>query len=274
MHDALHVERSTPAARGGAPVVMLHGWGMNLRVFDALRADLAEFESWAIDLPGYGRSPWWPEAASFDAQCNAVRAALPPRCVLVGWSFGAKIAIALAAAEPHRVAALVLLSATPRFVQATDWPQGTEPGAARAFQVLLEQDWRRTLSDFVWLQVRGSREAQATGRELEAALSAQGAPRSEALHAGLDLLDSVDLRDLVPHVHQPVLLVSGQNDRVTLPAAAQWLAEHLPAARLHEIARAGHAPFVSHHAEVAALMRAFLDELPGVARSHASVHDA
>ena len=55
---ALHIERSG----SGAPLVLWHGWGLNLRVFDSLRGALgATGVSWrteAVDLPGHGLSPW------------------------------------------------------------------------------------------------------------------------------------------------------------------------------------------------------------------------
>ncbi|HTQ36489.1 MAG TPA: alpha/beta fold hydrolase [Steroidobacteraceae bacterium] len=266
---ALHVERGTTQARGGAPdphlppVVMLHGWGMNLRVFDLLRADLAEFETWAIDLPGHGRSPWWGAAAEFEVQQRAVLEVLPPRCVLLGWSFGAKLALAIAAAQPHRVAALVLIAAAPKFAQGADWPHGMATQALRAFDAVLAQDWQRTLQDFIALQLRGSRNAEESRVLIETALATQGAPRREALLAGMALLDSIDLRALAPRITQPVLLIAGQNDRVTPPAAARWLARALRDASLVEVPRAGHAPMVSHHAEVAAAVRGFLlQQLP------------
>ena len=263
--NSLHVERRAAAqdVRGASdlPIVMLHGWGMNLRVFDLLRADLHTHETWAVDLPGHGCSPWWPEAVSFEVQQQAVLEVLPPRCVLVGWSFGAKLALALAATEPQRVAALVLLAASPKFAQSEDWPQGMDRQALRAFDAVLKQDWQRTLQDFIALQLRGSRGAEQSQQVIEAALAAQGAPRHEALLAGMALLDSVDLRSLVPRIAQPTLLVAGRNDRVTPLAAAQWLEQALPDARLVEVPRAGHAPMVSHHAEVAAAIHSFLAEL-------------
>lgn len=248
---------------GGLPLVMLHGWGMNLRVFDLLRADLsADVATLAIDLPGHGRSPWWPAAASFEAQQQAVLAALPPRCVLLGWSFGAKLAMAIAAAQPQRVAALVLLAASPKFAQSEDWPHGMDRLALRAFDTVLKQDWQRTLQDFIALQLRGSRGAEESQQVIESALAAQGAPRREALLAGMALLESIDQRPIVPRIAQPALIVAGRNDRVTPPGAAQWLAQALPHARLFEVPRAGHAPMVSHHAEVAAQVRGFLATLP------------
>lgn len=262
--NGLHVERSQPGA-GALPVVMLHGWGMNLAVFDLLRGELAQHETWAIDLPGHGRSPWWPDAAGFEAQREAVLAALPPRCVLAGWSFGAKLAMSIAAEFPRRVAALVLMSATPKFERSPDWPHGMDPGSLRAFRAVLEQDWRRTLSDFVWLQLRGSRDAEESRLVLEQALATHGAPDPEALRAGLELLRQVDVRAAAARIAQPVQIVAGQHDRVTPPGAARWLEANLRNAGLIELPRAGHAPFVSHHAEVGGALRGFLARLPASA---------
>jgi pimeloyl-[acyl-carrier protein] methyl ester esterase len=288
----LHVERYTPAgaaagadAQGSAgagdhprtgalPIVMLHGWGMNLRVFDRLRAQLAGREpagadaqdpplreTWAIDLPGHGRSPWWPAAATFDAQCASVLASLPSRCVLAGWSMGAMLALQLAATQPARIAALVLLSPTPKFARSDDWPQGMDAEALGHFRSQLAQDWRRILDDFIWLQVRGSRDAEEAGQVLEAALAQHGAPQPGALAAGLDLLETTDLRAITAQATAPALVITGLNDRVTLPAAARWLAVTLPHAQLLEVPRAGHAPFISHHIEVAAAVRTFLTQV-------------
>lgn len=263
---SLYVERdmAVPADGGNAslPIVLLHGWGMNLRVFDALRAELPGWCTWAIDLPGHGRSPWWPQAVDFEAQKAAILAALPPRCVLVGWSLGAKLAMAIAASDPQRVAALVLLAASPKHLQSGDWPDGMDPQALRAFRAVLAQDWQKTLEDFIALQLRGSRNADEAQQAIAAALASHGAPRMEALQAGIDLLAKLDLRPDVARISQPTLIVAGSNDRVTPPGAARWLAARIRGSRLVELPRSGHAPFVSHAAETGAALREFLAGLP------------
>ena len=258
MSFRLHVDQR-PGPASAWPLVCLHGWGMNLRVFDLLRDAVADWcETWAVDLAGHGASPWSEGHAHFDAQVEDVLAVLPARCVLLGWSFGGKLAIEIAARHPARVAALVFASVSPRFAQSADWPHGMDPQSIQAFRYVLEQDWQQTLTDFVWLQLRGSRNAEAAQRVIESALAAQGAPHPEALRHGLDLLNTLDLRHRVPAITQPVLILSGQNDRVTSPGAGRWLAQALPQAQLVEIPRAGHAPFISHHEEVAAAVRRFL----------------
>jgi len=43
----------------GADLVLLHGWGLNLRVWDGLVEELHDrFRLIAVDLPGHGRSTW------------------------------------------------------------------------------------------------------------------------------------------------------------------------------------------------------------------------
>lgn len=257
MTAALHQDVRN-AGSSALPLVMLHGWGMNLAVFDALREALPQVESRALDLPGHGRSAWQATRMDLESQVQAVHAALPARCVLLGWSLGGKLALEIARRDPGRVAALVLVSATPRFAQSADWPHGMNDRELQAFRGLVEQDWRQTLSDFVWLQLRGSRNAAATQQRVEAALATHGAPHPEALRAGLDLLGATDLRTGIASIPQPALAIAGQNDRVTPPGATRWLADTLPQGRYAEIPRAGHASFISHTDEFVELLRPFL----------------
>lgn len=230
----------------GAPVVLLHGWALNLRVFDGLAAALATTHRvTAMDLPGHGRSPWR-TGLTPTGIADWLLGELPERCAIVGWSLGGQLALRLAAAAPARVRRLVLVASTPKFVAGGDWPHGLEPGVLQRFAVGLQADPARTLADFLELQVRGSSAATATLRQLRAALERQGGAAPAALTAGLEQLANEDLRGLARMLTVPVLLVSGQCDRVTPPGAARALAQMLPGAHLVELRRAGHAPFLSH----------------------------
>jgi pimeloyl-[acyl-carrier protein] methyl ester esterase len=237
------------------PLVMLHGWGLNQRVFDALATQLAgRFEIVRPDLPGHGLSeaPVALLDAGVDALAAHLAARLPQPAHLVGWSLGGMAALALASAQPQRVATLTLIASTPRFLAAADWPHGLAPAVLEGFAARLRDDPTRTVHEFLELQVRGSALGASTLRELHAAIAAQGCASPAALAGGLELLRETDLRNRLDRIAAPTLVIGGQYDRVTPPGAGRALAAALRAGSYREIARAGHAPFVSHAQRVAA----------------------
>jgi len=252
-----------------APLVMLHGWGLNLRVFDQLRAELgAERRVMAIDLPGHGRSGWAAQA-SVPQQLAQLAARLPPGATVLGWSLGAQLALQLASQPALGVRRLVLIAASPRFVRADDWPHGVAAQTLRQFGAQLERDPEQTVADFLELQVRGSVDAAAVRVSLRLALRQHGAARPEALRAGLAMLEHNDLRELARSIHLPALVIAGQYDRVTPPQAAEALARLLPQGQLLQIGRAGHAPFISHPRQVGAALLEFLRPHAAAARQQA-----
>ncbi len=256
----------------GAPLVLLHGWGMNLRVFDALRARLTpHYAVTALDLPGHGASAW-PHGCTLERQLTLIGRSIPPHATLIGWSMGGQLALALAAQRSPAVRRLVLIASTPRFVQAEDWPHGLPLDTLRQFTLELERDSEATVARFLALQVRGSRDSAATLTTLRAALAAHGAAQPPALRAGLALLAQMDLRALAPTISVPALLVAGASDHITPPAAARALAALLPDARLLELPRAGHAPFLSHGDVVAEAVLDFLAEPARSPHAQASPH--
>ena len=246
----------------GTDLVLLHGWGLNLRVWDGLVQELREeFRLITIDLPGHGRSPWSAGRSTPAEQAWLIHQSLAPisaRYALLGWSIGAQIALDLAAATPAQIASLILVAATPKFAAGPDWLHGATPESIAKLATQLQQDYRQTLSDFLDLQVRGSASGEAALAQLRRSLFEQGEASQEALANGLDRLANSDLRATLAHVRAPTLVIAGQYDRITPPAASQAVAAAIPGARYVEMPRAAHAPFLSHLKEFAQLIRAFV----------------
>jgi len=81
---------------------------------------------------------------------------------------------------------------------------------------------------------------------------------------GLAGLMDMDLRHAVRHVRVPALVVVGEHDRVTPPAAAVELAGELPDGRLEIIPGAGHVPMMERHEEFNRALGAFAEEVLGM----------
>ena len=93
-----------------ATVVCLHGVSSYGGRFDGLAEPLADrYHVIALDLLGHGHSPWQPPW-DVGAHLHAILATVPDGpAILIGHSFGGRLAAELAAREPDRVERVVLL---------------------------------------------------------------------------------------------------------------------------------------------------------------------
>jgi pimeloyl-[acyl-carrier protein] methyl ester esterase len=251
----LHVE-----IRGHGPdLVLLHGWALHGGMWGPWLERLADHARLhIIDLPGHGRSGW-PEAThDLGGLARAVWPRIPRAAVVLGWSLGGMLALELARQHPRHVRALILMATTPKFLAGPDWEHGLQPAVLDEFSRGLAADYRRTVQDFLVLQTRGDERAFETLRTLRGRLHAHGEPDPRALATGLDILRDADLRDALPRITMPALVIAGEHDRLTAPGAGLELATRLPTARFRLIERSGHAPFLSHADVVLAEVSGFL----------------
>lgn len=241
-------------------LVLLHGWGAHAGVWGELALRLgADVSVQAPDLPGHGTAP---ALATADAGelIDQLAAAAPVRCMVAGWSLGAQLALAWAHRHPQQVAGLVLLAATPRFVGATDWPHGMAAADFARFAASLEHDPAGTLRRFRLLQTQGDAHAREVLRRFDAALAERPMPAPQALKQTLDWLRITDLRNNLPGIGQPVLVLHGAEDRLAPAAAAEFLTARLPQARLELLDGVAHVPFVSAADFVCAKIAGFCRE--------------
>lgn len=92
---------------GQPHIIALHGWGRSGSDFERI---LAGQDALAVHLPGFGPAPEptgaWSTAEYADQLADALRGL--GRLVVVGHSFGGRVAVRLAARHPEVVSALVL----------------------------------------------------------------------------------------------------------------------------------------------------------------------
>ncbi|GLU41609.1 alpha/beta fold hydrolase [Pseudomonas sp. NBRC 100443] len=246
------------AGAADAPaLVLLHGIGSGaaswLPLAQCLKAR-ARLIAW--DAPGYGESTPLAEAAPrAEAYMQRLRELLDAldvqRCVLLGHSLGALTALALANAEPRRVARLLLLSPAHGY--------GARPAEGEAVRsrrlAALASEGIAGLAERrapAMLGASPSAEALAWVHWNMARLKPHGYRQAVELLCGDDLL-----RLGRPPV--PVEVLCGSEDGITLPAACREVAAAL-AAPFQLVPGAGHASPIECPEALAGHLVRFLDK--------------
>lgn len=239
---SLHVER----IGSGAPLVLLHGWGMHGGVWTGVAQKLAaDFCVHSVDLPGNGASAPLPET-NLDALVLALSAQFSEPITVCGWSLGGQVALRWAAREPDKVRRLILVASTPCFAERPDWAFGMANVVLEKFAAELEANHAATLRRFIALQLRGSEKERELLAVMRERLFSRGEPDMTALRGGLNILRDADQRAELPGIKQPTLVIAGERDKLTPPEASRYMAQAMATARLVEVAGAAHAPFLSH----------------------------
>lgn len=244
----------------GAPLLLIHGWGMHGGMWGQVAAQLAESHRvHSVDLPGHGSSaactPY-----GLDTLVQQLSAQFDEPLTVCGWSLGGQVALRWAQLHPAQVRKLVLVATTPCFVQQENWGSAMAADTLQEFAAALMHNHAQTLKRFLALQARGSENEREILNELRAQLLAKGEPDVAALKGGLEILRDTDLRAQLPNITQSTLAIAGERDTLTPSAASEAMAQVLPNARLQVIAGAAHAPFLSHPQQFMQHMKCFLDE--------------
>jgi pimeloyl-ACP methyl ester carboxylesterase len=156
------------------------------------------------------------------------------RAVLIGYSEGGPMAILLAAMHPSRVSSLVLYGSYARRTWAPDYPypQTAEERALYTEHLVTGWDWeadmrRRTPSADVAMQRWWARRMRA-------------AATPGTIRALMNMNDSVDVREVLPSVHVPTLVLHRVEDALFSVDEARYLAERIPGAELRILEGADH----------------------------------
>lgn len=231
----------------GRDLVMLHGWGMHGGVWDPVRSLLARhFRLHLVDMPGFGNSAEpMPQPYDMPNVIAQIIEKVPKKILLCGWSFGGQVALQWASQQPEQLQQLILVSATPKFVNAADWDHGIPQQVFDQFAHGIQNDYQPAMTRFLTLQAQGGDDPRAALRELKLRFFQRPAPSIPALAAGLALLQNNDMRGDIANIKVPTLVIHGARDRVVPVAAGTWLAAQMNT--LPEIQpNASHAPFLSH----------------------------
>lgn len=227
-------------------VVLVHGFLVSGRYMVPLMRELGrEFDVWAPDLPGFGRSRRVRRTRSpenlADELAAWMEAAGLERAHLFGNSYGCNVVVCFALRHPERAGRLVLQGPTADAAARSFWRQFWRiardvPRERPSIVPVVGWDWLKTLDPRLWLI------------------------RDTLRHA---IHDPIEAK--LPRVEAPALVVRGGRDPLAPQEWAEQVAGLLPRGRLHVIEGAPHGANYSNPAELASVVKDFLCEEKSVA---------
>lgn len=224
------LEVACSLAGHGSPWFFLHGWGRSGSVFRDLQLSAAKIETVAPDLPGFGQSPLPSSVWSVPEYARLVLGLADKlgwqSFSVLGHSFGGRLALELAANFPRRVKKVVLTGA----------PIIRGQGARRTIFWLIAKIGRLIL----WLPPFFLFRSQLRRYFYHFSGGADYAHAQGRLREILKKVIRHSQVKLLAKIRQPVLLVWGDNDRVTPLDQADFLHRHLKNSRLKIISGASH----------------------------------
>jgi pimeloyl-ACP methyl ester esterase len=249
----------------GRPLVFLHGWAMSGRVWRFQQPLSETGRLICVDQRGHGHSST-AAAYALDDFAGDIAAFFErvdlQDAVLVGWSMGCQVALQAFPRLKERLAGMVLVGGTPRFTTADDYPHGQPPVEVKGMGVRLKRDYQKTMGDFFkGMFAEGEMDKAQYQRIVHEIVLGGRSPDAEAAREALKILSVADLRDQLPLVDRPVLLIHGEFDTICPASASAYMAERLPMARVEIAKGCGHAPFMTHPAEFNNLVREFVNGL-------------
>ncbi len=246
----------------GLPVVLLHGFPFDRRIWDETSRLLghAGFRVVAVDLPGFGDSPLPSHHRSMADMADDVAALLDrlghPKAVVLGFSMGGYAALEFALRHADRMSGLVLVSTRAE-------PDSIENRAGRldlAEKVL--KDGTRPLKDAMLPRLLPKRtQLERRGLVRDVALWFDRASPEAVAKTLLALADRRDLRSHLAEVKAPTLVVVGAEDETMGTAPSEHLAQSIPGATLVKLPGCGHLPMLEDGPGFRRAVTGFLAEL-------------
>lgn len=243
-------------------VVLIHGMLASASIWDDVAQHLAaSFDVVVPSLLGHDRSkksngPYTLQSVA-DKFTTDLALMDATNCILVGWSFGASVAMRYVA-DGGSAVGLVLIGASPQFVRDAIYPYGMPREGAALRDKALAQHYAATLAQFGEQVANGKGAAATLVSDL-----AKKVPRDITLdlfkHSWTDsLIDDLD------KIRLPARIIHGDKDRICDRRSAIFLEEHLPQGGPVQWVKGGsHVPFLTHRDEFLKALQTALEGIVG-----------
>jgi pimeloyl-ACP methyl ester carboxylesterase/DNA-binding winged helix-turn-helix (wHTH) protein len=255
---------------GPIDIVFVMGWVSHLEMFwvePSFARFLRRLSGFGrlilFDKRGTGLSDHVPvdELPTMEQRMDDVRAVMDAagssRAVLVGVSEGAPLCVLFGATYPDRTAGLVLIGGYARRIVAPDYPWGDPPETRLSFIEHVRDSWGGP----VGLEARApSWASDAAFRDWWATYLRMGASPA-AVAALMRMNDQIDVRDILPAIRVPTLVIHRVHERTLRVEHGRYLAKHIPGAEYVELPGDDHLPFVGNQDEILDPIGTFVSKL-------------
>ena len=252
---------------GPLDLVYVPGWVSNvegaweLPAHERFLRRLARFSRVILfDKRGTGLSDPLPaaELPTLEERMDDVRAVMDAaesdRAAFLGWSEGGLLSVMFCASKPERAVALATFGIFAKRVWSPDYPWAPTPEARRREIELVEREWGREMD----LEVLAPSAAAdpVFKRQLLSYLRRSASPATAA--ALLRMNTQIDVRDVLPTIHVPTLVLHRSGDRESSVDEGRWIAGRIANARFVELPGNDHIPWVGEQDEVLDEIEEFL----------------
>src|SRR5436190_2300331 len=214
-----------------------------------------------FDKRGTGLSDPVTEVPTLEERVDDVRAvmdaAASERAALYGISEGGPMSVMFAATHPDRVTALVLYGAMGRTTEAPDYPWASPAEALRESAAeFIAPYWGQHAEGMVELfapSLAGDPQAVEFTARFE-----RSAASPAMVQQIFEMFLDIDVRDILPTIHVPTLVLHRRGDRVVNRRAGEELAAQIPGARYVELPGIDHLPWAGDSESVLGEIEEFL----------------
>ena len=227
---------------GSGPVLLLmHGIGGNSRSWRNQLETLSDhFHVIAWDAPAYGKSV--ERVASLEEYTSAVIEFLDALSItnvnLLGHSMGGVVAQGVAGFHPARVTKLILSSTFMGHGAVESSPLG------QGYLARLEDIKNMSPSEFGRARASSMVAPSASSETCKEVASIAAEVTYSGLLAGCKMLHHADTRGLTANFKMPVLVLTGEHDRVVVPARSEEMAGLIYEAKTEQLLGVGHAGYL------------------------------
>jgi len=254
---------------GTRPLVFAHGFGCDQNMWRFVEPAFRErFRTVLFDYVGLGRS----DRAAFDPNRYStldgyaqdlldVAEALDLRdAIVVGHSVSSMIALLASLRAPQRIAGLVMIGPSPRYLNdPPDYVGGFERSDIDGLLELMDHNyvgWAGALAPMVM----GNAGRPELSGELEQSFCSTDPVVSKCFARATFYADN---RADLPKSRVPSLVLQVREDAIAPRAVGDYVHRQLPGSELVVLDASGHCPHMSHPEITLAAMRPFLDRLAG-----------